>query len=102
MAGAIRVSAGRKSVEPGLASALTARNHMLDEQFEAKTLVMKEKKKKKTEDDSDQSDDEIEDDDGYLYTERVGVSAAYIQIGRSLLTMSPHRMIQLMYLLIII
>ena len=83
MAGAIRVGAGRNSVESKLASTLTTRNHLLDHNFSAKTLMIEEKKKKKKKDkdeDSDDSIDSIENQDellgegGVCYVERVGVS----------------------------
>ena len=76
----MQVSAGRKSVQPGLASALTQRNHMLDDLFKAEKLIMKEKKRRAN-DDSENSDDEVEDEDGYLYTERVGVRLFYRFLG---------------------
>ena len=73
IAGAIRVAAGRKSVEPSLASSLTSRNHKLDHLFIAKSLAMKEKKKRnKDTDDEDTDDDDLDDlvdDDGYHYVE---------------------------------
>ena len=84
IAGAIRVGAGRKSVESKLAGNLTSRNHLLDNNFSAKTLMMKEKKKKKNEDADEDSDDSDEDqdvlvgEDGLCYVERGGVSNVLI------------------------
>ena len=72
----MRVSAGRSCVQPGLASALTERNHILDDLFKAETIVVKERKKRSDED-SENSEDEVGDDDGYLNTERVGVSLSF-------------------------
>ena len=57
--GAIRVIAGRDGVEPGLASSLTSRNHVLEDLFCAKTLTMQQKKKKK----KDGADDDSEEED---------------------------------------
>ena len=77
IAGAIRVGAGRDSIEPGLAEKLTSRNHELDDLFTAETLILKQKKKKKKDDDSsesDNSDDELTEDDGYNYVEKIGVN----------------------------
>ena len=90
IAGAIRVRAGRDSVEPGLACSLTSRNHVLEDLFCAKTLTMKQKKKKKkdgADDDSEEEDsgevhevvhggvqDGVQEDDGYRSIQRVGVS----------------------------
>ena len=81
--------AGRKAVEPNLADSLKTRNHLLDDMFSAKTIIMKEKKKKPkaTDDDDDISDEEeAVDSDGYHIVEKVGVSHFYsILLGDSLL-----------------
>ena len=75
IAGAIRVGAGRDSIQSGLQSSLTSRNHELDDLFQAKSLMLKEKKKKKKDDsESDDSEDELTEDDGSTYVEKVGVS----------------------------
>ena len=46
VAGAIRVKAGRKSIEPHLKEALQDRNKSLRDLFSYKTILMKEKPKK--------------------------------------------------------
>ena len=84
MAGAIRVGAGRNSVKSNLASTLTTRNHLLDHNFSAKTLMIEEKKKKKKDKDENEDSDDSIDSSGYqdellgeggvCYVERVGVS----------------------------
>ena len=68
IATAIRVRAGRNSVQSGLAESLTVRNHILDDLFSSKVLKLKEKKK----------DDTDVDDDGYRLVDKVGVSSAII------------------------
>ena len=67
VAGALRVMAGRKSVEPNLTQALHARNHQLDDLFETSKLIMKHKKKEE-----EKSNEETQDD-GYSLVEHVGV-----------------------------
>ena len=70
----------RKSVQPGLASSLTARNHLLEDLFVSKTLKMKQKKKKDKEEaeptpaGTGEVVDDILDDDGCQFVEKVGVS----------------------------
>ena len=49
IAAAVRVVAGRRSVETDFSQALVDRNHCLDHFFDAKEVMMKEKPKKNTE-----------------------------------------------------
>ena len=75
VAGAIRVIAGRKSIEPNLPDSLQTRNHLLDDMFSARTIRVEEKKKKKDDADSDSSEDDLDGDDASChYVEKVGVS----------------------------
>ena len=79
VAGAIRVVAGRKSVEPNLADDLHARNHILDDMFSARKILIEEKKKKKDDDDEDSDCDSLGqdlegDDSNCRYVEKIGVS----------------------------
>ena len=77
VAGAIRVIAGRKSIEPNLPNSLQTRNHLLDDMFSARTILVEEKKKKKKDDaDSEcSSEDDLGGDDASCrYVEKVGVS----------------------------
>ena len=73
IAGAMRVMAGKSSVQPSLAASLTARNHELDDMFVSKTLTMKEKMKKSDMEESDEEDKIELDEDGYKSIERIGV-----------------------------
>ena len=50
IAGAIRVRAGRNSVESGLRESLNARNHNLDDLFSEKKIRIQEKNSKNYED----------------------------------------------------
>ena len=45
--GAIRVGAGRDSIEPGLAEKLTYRNHELDDLFTAETLFCNKRRRRR-------------------------------------------------------
>ena len=72
IAGAIRVGAGRKSVQANLAKALTERNHKLDHLYTPKILQLKKKVNPDADNDED-SIDEILDDAGYKSVEKVGV-----------------------------
>ena len=71
MAGAIRVVAGRKSIQSNLGDALKTRNHSLDHLFSSKTLNI-EIKRNKCESDSEDSEGEIHEEKSYI--EKVGVS----------------------------
>ena len=74
MAGAIRVGAGRKSIEPGLKEVLVDRNHKLDDLFDAHKLVMLEKVKAKDKSDAPEDDYSLTDDGKFRYIEKTGVS----------------------------
>ena len=78
IAGAFRVVAGRKSIEPQLGECLKARNHSLDHLFFAKSILIEEKKKKKNSDSDDEGGEDLVDE-GCLYVERVGVSPPHPQ-----------------------
>ena len=58
-----------------LSKGLVTRNHELDNLFEAREIMMKQKPKSKKDDSvSDDEDDETIDDDGYRDLPTVGVS----------------------------